>query len=128
MQTEPPKADPPKRKRRWYQFSLRTLMIFTMVVAIWAWGTRYVGSQLRIIRDRHEAAKTYKTISTLEEAYGPNGVLKTQITNSAPWPLQWFGEEGYILIVAPNSTSDAEIARLEGLFQEANIRRDSDDE
>ena len=27
MQAEPPKADPPKRKRRWFQFSLRTLMI-----------------------------------------------------------------------------------------------------
>jgi hypothetical protein len=27
MQTEPTKADPPKRKRRWFQFSLRTLMI-----------------------------------------------------------------------------------------------------
>jgi hypothetical protein len=27
MQTEPPKAEPPKRKRRWFQFSLRTLMI-----------------------------------------------------------------------------------------------------
>jgi hypothetical protein len=27
MQTEPSKADPTKRKRRWFQFSLRTLMI-----------------------------------------------------------------------------------------------------
>ena len=26
MQTEPPKADPPKRKRRWYQFSQRDLL------------------------------------------------------------------------------------------------------
>jgi hypothetical protein len=26
MQTEPPKADPPKRKRRWFQFSLRDLL------------------------------------------------------------------------------------------------------
>jgi hypothetical protein len=28
MQTEPSKADPPKRKRRWFQFSLRSLLIF----------------------------------------------------------------------------------------------------
>ena len=27
MQTEPSKAEPPKLKRRWFQFSLRTLMI-----------------------------------------------------------------------------------------------------
>jgi hypothetical protein len=26
MEAEPPKADPPKRKRCWYQFSLRTLL------------------------------------------------------------------------------------------------------
>jgi hypothetical protein len=34
MQTELPRADPPKRKRRWFQFSLRTLMIFTLFLAI----------------------------------------------------------------------------------------------
>ena len=33
MQTEPPKADPPKRQRRWFQFSLRTLFV---VVTAWA--------------------------------------------------------------------------------------------
>ena len=31
MEAEPPIADPPRRKRRWYQFSLRTLMIFTLI-------------------------------------------------------------------------------------------------
>ena len=34
MQTEPSKADPPKRKRRWFQFSLRTLMIGVTLLAI----------------------------------------------------------------------------------------------
>jgi hypothetical protein len=34
MQTEPPKADQPKRKRRWLQFSLRLLLIGTVVVAV----------------------------------------------------------------------------------------------
>jgi hypothetical protein len=34
MQTDPPKADPPKRKRRWFQFSLRAMMIFTGICAI----------------------------------------------------------------------------------------------
>jgi hypothetical protein len=33
MQTEPPTADPPKRKRRWFQFSLRTLMIGVTLAA-----------------------------------------------------------------------------------------------
>jgi hypothetical protein len=34
MQSEPSNADPPKRKRRWFQFSLRTLMILTLLIGI----------------------------------------------------------------------------------------------
>jgi hypothetical protein len=34
MQTDPPKSDPPKRKRRWFQFSLRTLLIVVLIAAI----------------------------------------------------------------------------------------------
>ncbi len=40
METEPPKAEPPKRKRRWFQFSLRMLLI---VIAIMAAQIAYVG-------------------------------------------------------------------------------------
>ena len=39
MEAEPPKADPPKRKRRWFQFSLRTLMIVVVVLSA---GCAYV--------------------------------------------------------------------------------------
>ncbi len=34
MEAEPPKADQPKRKRRWFQFSLRTLMIVVKLLAV----------------------------------------------------------------------------------------------
>ena len=34
MEVEPPKAEPPKRKRRWFQFSLRSLLIVVVIVAI----------------------------------------------------------------------------------------------
>ena len=34
MEAEPTTSEPPKRKRRWYQFSLRTLLIFTLICAI----------------------------------------------------------------------------------------------
>jgi hypothetical protein len=34
MEAEPPKADLPKRKRRWYQFSLRTLLVVTVILAL----------------------------------------------------------------------------------------------
>ncbi len=34
MEAKPTKAEPPKRKRRWFQFSLRTLLIFATIVAV----------------------------------------------------------------------------------------------
>jgi hypothetical protein len=34
MLSEPPKAEPPKRKRRRFQFRLRSLLIFSLVCAI----------------------------------------------------------------------------------------------
>jgi hypothetical protein len=34
MPTEPSKADPPKRQRRWFQFSLRTLLVVVTMLSI----------------------------------------------------------------------------------------------
>jgi Leucine-rich repeat (LRR) protein len=43
MHTEPPRAESPKHKRRWFQFSLRSVMVFTMVCAIpCAWLNRKI--------------------------------------------------------------------------------------
>jgi hypothetical protein len=52
MQTEPRKADPPKRQRRRFQFRLRTLMIVVAVVAAVCW---VVVDRQRLIRQRDEA-------------------------------------------------------------------------
>jgi hypothetical protein len=49
MEADPPKADPPKRKRRWFQFSLRTLMIVVTLLAV---PCAYVGWQTKIVRER----------------------------------------------------------------------------
>jgi hypothetical protein len=37
MSTEPSKADSPKRQRRWFQFSLRSLMIGVTLLAVACW-------------------------------------------------------------------------------------------
>jgi hypothetical protein len=49
MQTEPPKADPPKRKRRWFQFSLRTLMIGVALFGVFG---GWFGNQVRATNRR----------------------------------------------------------------------------
>ncbi|HEV2969088.1 MAG TPA: hypothetical protein VGY55_03800 [Pirellulales bacterium] len=48
MEVDPPKPHPPKRKRHWFQFSLRSLLIFTLICAIpCAWLGRNVERKRR---------------------------------------------------------------------------------
>jgi hypothetical protein len=49
METEPTKVELPKRKRRWFQFSLRTLLVAVTVSAV---PLGYVGWQAKIVRER----------------------------------------------------------------------------
>ena len=55
MPTEPPKADLPKRKRRWFQFSLRSLMIFTLVCAV---ASAWLGIKIDQKRKEREAVES----------------------------------------------------------------------
>jgi hypothetical protein len=59
MQTEPPKADSPKRKRRWFQFSLRSLLIFTIVVAV---ACGWLGKRIEQKRKEHEVVETIRKL------------------------------------------------------------------
>ena len=45
-------ADPPKRKRRWFQFSLRSPSTFTMVVAV---GSGWLGRKIERKRKERDA-------------------------------------------------------------------------
>ena len=57
MQTEPTKADPPKRKHRWLRFSLRSLMIVvTLVCAAAGLASNQANRQRRAI-ERIQAAR-----------------------------------------------------------------------
>ena len=51
METDPAKADPPKRKRRWFQFSLRTLLVAFTILIIW------LGSWIQRAREQGLAIK-----------------------------------------------------------------------
>jgi hypothetical protein len=54
MPTDPPEAAPPKRKRRWFQFSLRALMIVVALLAIVCAGSKHLADA---ISDAREAAR-----------------------------------------------------------------------
>jgi hypothetical protein len=110
-------ADTPATARRRFQFSLRTLMIGVTLVAV---PMGYVGWQMKVIRERREAAATYQTIRGHESTVGPLRVFTIQ-RRPAPWPLRWMGEEGYLTIIVRKGTPADEIARLKRLFPEAVV-------
>ena len=51
MQTEPTKVALPSAKRRWFQFSMRTLLIVVTLLAV---ACAYVGWQAKIVRERRD--------------------------------------------------------------------------
>jgi hypothetical protein len=59
MEAEPPKADPPKDKRRWFQFSLRTLLIGTLICAI---PCALLGRKIERKRNERNAIEAIKAL------------------------------------------------------------------
>ena len=82
-------------KRRWFRYSLRTLIV--VVAAVGAVSDRVVFV-----------------------VYSEDGPW-----NSPPWPLGWFGERGFgaSRFRVPEDTSDTEIARVQKLFPETTVVR-----
>ncbi len=74
----------------------------------------YVGSQLKFMCERHEAAASHSMVFS---------EIAPTVRPEAPWPLRWFGEEAYLGINAGDNACDDEIANLKRLFPEAFIWR-----
>jgi hypothetical protein len=53
MEAEPPTADPPRRNRRWFQFRLRSLLIFMPICAIGSvWVARRIEQKRKVRESR----------------------------------------------------------------------------
>jgi hypothetical protein len=113
MESEPPKTDPPKRNRRWFQFSLRTLLIG---VALLAMPCAYVGWQGRDVRERKEAMKKFV------HAYAIYGMPISR--NPASQLRRWLGDTRIESFYFDKEASDDEIQTARREFPEAAIHRD----
>ena len=130
MQTEPHKTDPPKRKRHWFQFSLRSLMIGVMLFAILG---GYVGRQVEIVKERElmaaapgvdsvVAADARDNITALSS--GTGGAHRSDDSwEKIPWFRKWLGDRYYLGLSIDKLASDDEIARYKEAFPEATIMR-----
>jgi hypothetical protein len=121
MQTEPPKAEPPKRNRRWFQFSLRSLTIGVTLLAV---PCAYVGYNLNWIRERDAARKSLigRTLFDSGMDYRNRRFLTGYPLRLAPWSLRILGETGAGIWILDIPKSDPVIEQLRRLFPEASIQ------
>jgi Leucine Rich repeat len=100
MQTEPSKTDPPKRKRRWLQFSLRTLLLTTFVIAA---TTGWLGKRIEDKhRERDEVAAIVKGGGRVAYDYEKNG------TSRGPsWLRSVLGEDFFGTVVEADLSGTA---------------------
>ena len=125
MQTEPSKAEPPKHKRRWFQFSLRTLLIFTVVCAI---GFALVAKK---IERKHQELAAVNAIRKLggyayyDYQVGADGKIAPRNEPSgAPWLRKLLGESFFneVQIVSLPPGPEVTDAALEGLKELKQLR------
>jgi hypothetical protein len=87
MEAEPPKADPAKRKRRWFQFSLRSLLIFTVICAV---SAGWLGKRIEQKRNEREAAEAIVKLGGSVNYDYEKGTAATP--NGPAWLRKLFGE------------------------------------
>jgi hypothetical protein len=121
MEAETPKADPPKRKRRWFQFSLRTLMIVVTLLAI---PCGYVGWQAKIVRERRAVLdRITKTGGYYHETPRPDPATGYNWHDRYEPPLirRWLGERPIHTIELPFGFPDAELKQIDEMFPGAYV-------
>lgn len=115
-------------RRRWFQFGIGTMLILMTVLAgLLAYSAHWIHHRRALLAlpgvsgvDGDEAGIMN---TALPAGGGPPQNLAVD-PQFAPWPLSWLGERGYIVIVLSASASEAERARVQALFPEAEIVRE----
>jgi hypothetical protein len=116
MQTKPPNAEPPKRKRRWYQFSLRSLMIVVMLLAIPCW---WVAKQKKLVDERRAM------LTRIEKVYHGNWYIEqlpSGLSSAVPGLRRLLGDQGVGMISLPIEADPEIYPVIHALFPEAQLR------
>jgi hypothetical protein len=109
MEAVPPKVAPPKHKRRWYQFSLRTLMIG---VTIFCFVAGWFLSQAAIVWTRKAMLRGAPVWSVDDDE-----------TAEIPWYRHAIGDRGIGTIVLDKTFTDEQLDRYRSVFPDASIYR-----
>ncbi len=126
LEGESTKTDPSKRKRRWFQFSLRTLMVFTLICAI---ACAWLGSKIERKRRERESVKlieemggsAYYDYQVVEDSLAPS--WSPDAPPSGPAWLRWllgddfFAEVNGVVLNHSEPSGNAKRLHLEELTQ-----------
>jgi len=115
MEAEQLISPSPNRKRRWYQFSLRTLIIVVTVLAV---ACAYVGWQARIVRKRQDYLRAYAHDHAKNGTY--LGLADGDLAQAPTGIRLWLGDKPQD-VVWLDSKSGMDIESLAALFPEADI-------
>lgn len=114
MQSEPTQVEPPKRRRRWSQFSLRSLMI---VVTLFCVAAGWFATQARAVRDRKAALYNHARFIILYS-------FLDEQDRRANWPLrQWLGDVPIEHMVVTHDIPPDDFETIRHAFPEAMVLR-----
>jgi hypothetical protein len=108
MQADVPNSDLPKLKRRWFQFSLRSLIIAVTLLALLS---GYVVRQRAFVTERQQ----FLDDSARYVAYDDNGP-------EVPWVRRLLGDRAILEIDLDLASDKGERQQIAALFPEAQIR------
>jgi hypothetical protein len=99
----------PKRKRRWFQFSLRTLLISVTLLAV---ACGYIGWEAKIVRDRRAL------LSWLLDNGG--GLMESDPSvPDVSWIRRAMGDHSVAAINLPRGISRLQVDRMKAAFPES---------
>ena len=109
----------PAANRPWFRFSLKTLFVLVLLLAI---PLGWLTSQLKWIRDRHEALRDLEQ-SRRAFILDWSSSFVHDPDDALPWSLRLFGESAVRQIFVLDG-QDSELKPLRILFPEAEVTAD----
>jgi hypothetical protein len=127
MEAEPPKADQPKRKRRWCQFSLRALLLVVTAVGVWLrWGSHIVRERKAALEEIKRSRGRSLSPGDVRQSYADspfNLPLPKEASATIPFYREMFGNEPVAFIYLADDAPPGEEERIAVVFPEAAVNR-----
>jgi hypothetical protein len=118
-------SEPPKRKRRWYQFSLRTLfLVVTAFGVLLGWESHVVRQRLAALEEVKRAGGcSLSTVELCRECDELHILPPKEVSATIPFYRAWFGDESVPSICVAYDAPSGEEKRIANLFPEAKVER-----